>query len=636
MVDESTPEHLRHINREDHETREVVDRLSSLNPPAQPVSRRRPRPAGSKKVVGQDELMHFFDRLAEPYVRYSDAAKQGLKAKLVALKRQDRADYERYLRQESKKLDELEMAYKERRVSRQQKEERVTIRRTHNIIERIIFWFYKRRQNEFFSDGRLDRSVMDHFDMTLRQAYMRVQQVVDPILNLHANGDFFLLHRKECDFEAYNLLSFLGSAHMGKAFQNLHVGESLKVSRQEIESLDSLARLLLFFDHQDGYQKKIIQALYFIAERLGQLTELSQVNRENLKLQKNSVLKILPDVKLLFSDCLREQQTRNRVLAAYSDYFGRRVHAPELLDHLGGDFKVESQELQLTSEAERFNHRQVQTLSKQENEGKNVLRSIEKLRSEFSLAEKVFEFLIEQSPARDKKIYEEDPLAYFNKHIQEFLDLFEDFLKKQKKIDLNDAGNHSSIWLIEEVPLESLNHLKNFPIKQDLIGKIKKMINQDTEIFRREIFNTNTELYKMFGKAIQYVQRFNAKIALHFAQLIEKEILKCLKNDPGLLSAKIKSDEISSKLSLFFDLENQIEEEKLLHSNLQMLGTQDEQKLYPVNSYYAFLKLGKIMLTFIANELHEPGLIKKVDSMNKIETRIKDVQRELDVLRFNP
>jgi len=624
---EELPKHLRHINKFDNETQSVVRKLKGDQPEDAP---RRRTSAGISPL--DENIQFFFARLEEPYCRYTDNAKHNLKSRIIAKKKRNPEEVEEILAEENKKLDSAEEAEKQKKKERADKLRKNSYTaRPLTLLEKIYFWWYKRRNTEIFDGGRLNIAVLEHFDFYLREKYKTIADVCTAISDRLFSSEFFNEKDPVCSNTAYNLIRLFSREMMGLALSNITRTETVPADiSDKINELTDFIKIFIVLNISHDRKVQIIKALKELQNRVSPQNNLSEIAKKLVNITPQHIEALINQLEPFFDAVPRENQTLPKILACFSCLFGRAALLEDVTGYLNIDVSVPPQKKLLTSQAAKNLSKILSALNEQKKQLEIRLERVRDVYACNEFASAVLSYFCGQMPLKDQNTYSDDPFMYFSKHINDFLLYYEDFLNGKKKLQLLELPE-SPLALFETYYEDNQRVLSEFPIKQEILGKIKRHYKQDPQVFRSAIFDKGSESFKMFPKLIQYVMQVNGTHAYRLYREFDREIERIKKDNFDVLIYKITDTEIVKFLKTAFSKGEMVKDSqnRLVPSLLFSMDKFKRPKTYEPDSLFAFLSAGKALTAGIAYELHETGIFSEISEKEKLEAKLVSAEESL-------
>lgn len=636
---DEVPKHLSHIDKKAGETQKIVKGLKGNE--AEPAKKKTGviiQAGATEKSPYQKEIDRLIDRLEESWVPHSPAKKQFIRNQISQAKRNEPASLPDLLRREHAVLDEaervhLEKGSKKKGTNRAPGEE-------PGILERLRFWWFKVQNSDLYTAGKPSESTLGHFHTQVKSLAAQFMPLMSQIVNQLYNRDFFLPGIRDfSNFRAYNLMALLSKEQLGVALSRITpTGGYVADHAEKIAELDDFAKIYLILRSDSKAEELILSTLKDLKERISHPAQLNALSQTLITCRPADFDRALAVIPVFFDHEKRELQIMPRLLACYSFLLGRVGEPSDVMKMLEADpdripYKIQK----LTDEARRHLDKTTRELKAEIHKQEENLHHVSLVENELEFAEEVFRKINSEMATQDRRLSEDDPFSWFNGHILDFLVIFEDLLAGRERIELLEIPN-ASHFLIAGMPPESVKSLSSFPIKQDLLGKIRKLPTQDAGEFRQLLMNPQTETYKTFSKQVEYVKKINGRLALHFAHLFDKELTRLRDHDFDKLGSHILKDTIQNRLNAFYVLGRTStgEDGKLASVNLHFRDKFGKAQTYDADSLYAFLKLGKCLLTYIAWEMRDPSLIQLLESRAAADQKLKETEAQLKLFDEPP
>ncbi len=638
--DKDIPKHLSHIDKKASETQKIVKSFRGNEPEAPKKKTGVIISAGkAEKSPYQREIDRLIDRLEESWVPHSPGKKQFIRNEISKAKTSDPASLPDLLRREHSVLDEAERVHLEKAHSKK-KGARSGTGEEAGIIERLRFWWFKIQNSDLYTSGKPSESTLSHFHTQVKPLAAQFMPLVSQIVNRLYNRDFFLPGIRDfSNFRAYNLLCLLSKETLGVALSRITpTGGFVADHAEKIAELNDFAKIYLILRSDDKAEELILNTLRDLKERTSHPELVNPLSQTLIQSRPSDFDRALSALPVFFDHEKRELQIMPRLLACYSFLLGRVGDERDVMKMVEADpdtvaFKVQ----QYSDEAKTHSEKMVRELKSELHKQEDSLHLIIQLQDEMEFAEEVFKKIHADAATQDRRLSEDDPFSFFNGHILDFLVIYEDMLAGRERIELVEIPNHSQ-FLIAGLPPESVKSIASFPIKQDLLGKIRKLPTQDGAEFRRLLMNPQTEIYKTFSKQVDYVKKINGRLALHFAHLFDKELGRLRDHDFDKLANHILKEEIQVRLKLFYSQARTStgEDGQVAPTILHFKDKFGKATTYDPDSLYGFLKLGKCLLTYIAWEMQDAPLMTLLESRPAAEKKVQEVEAQIKLFEGSP
>lgn len=632
------PSHLRHIDKKAAETQRI---LKELKPEEE-----KPRRRTGVLVASEDrgpvsplvrDIEAFIDRLDEAYVTYGGARKQFLKTQLAQARKKDPASVKEILKRENALLDEAEREYRETERARKMAAKKPSLEQTPGFMDKLRWWWYRFRHREWYADGKPSGVLLDHFALQVKGWAADFSPTLSYITDNLYNRDFFQTEAKgNGSAKAYNLMALLGKDHLGRALAKVTSIDGAKSQiTEKIRELDDFARIYLQLSLDTSAPAMLHGTLKSIQEKLAAPQKLSPVSKERATLHPTEIERADAALQSFFDDNLKEGGTLPRLLAVYSHLFEREIDAEELAAFLDLGEGIPATRKRLTPAARALNDKWWRDLQAEKKRLTEQARQYESLDAELEFAERIIAAHLDQTATpRERKIYDDDPFSWYNNHILLFLVIFEDLIAGRDRVRLLELKT-GGLVLLPHAPPESVKSITSFPIKQDLLGKVKRRENQDPREFRQELWKEGSELFRAHQKAVEHLRKINGRIALHFATLFEREIYRLRDHEGDRLAMHLEDENLKMRVAPYFNVDRTLpvaEGQPPTPVNLHFRDKFGRPLSHDPDSLYALLRLGKSLLTFIAWELKDPNLAERIQSRGELGTHQADVEAHLAVL----
>lgn len=637
---EDIPSHLRHIDKKAAETQRII---KDLRPD---VPEEKPRRRSGVLVSAEDrgavsplarEIEAFLNRLEEPYVTYGGARRQFLKTQLAQARKKDPASVKEILKKENALLDEAERDYKETERARKMASRKPSLEQSAGLIDRLRWWWYRFKHKDWFSDGKPSGVLFDHFALQVKGLAADFTPTLTFITDNLYNKDFFGAENTgACSPKAYNLLSLMGRDELGRALAKITSVDAGKSHMTEkIRELDDFTRIYLKVCLDESAPALIHSTIKEVQDRLANPSRLSAASREKATLPAGEFDRASRALMTFFDGERKDGGSLPRLLAIYSHLFEKEITAEELAAFLDLGEGVPGRKKILTPAARAHNDRTWRDLQAEKKRLTEQSQQYESLDSELEFAERIIATHLDNTATpRERKVYEDDPFSWYNNHILFFLVIYEDLVTARDRVRLIELKT-GGLALLPQAPPESAKSITSFPIKQDLLGKVKRRENQEVRAFRTELFEEGSELYRAHTKAVDHLRKINGRIALHFAHLFEREIFRLRDHEGDKLAMHLEDENLKMRVAPYFASDRLIppaEGQPPAPINLQFRDKFGRMIIYDPDSLFALLRLGKSLLTYIAWELKDPQLADRMQARGALGTRQEEVDAQMAVL----
>jgi hypothetical protein len=633
------PSHLKHINRKDDDTQKVIKALKGDTPdsptPKKPTGVLSRGSTSGAMSPADLAVKNFYDRLDQPWVKHSLSRVQFLRSQISTLKRKDPAGLTSFLKKENALLDAMKASHEEKKKQENEKatEHHQTFSQKPGFLELLKLWWFRLQHPSYFANGEPSPLVFDFFQHHLIPLTHEFIPVVSTILDTLYNQDFFPTYAQR----SYNVLTLLSREKLGLALARITSTEiDSNHLEEKIHELDDLTKILFQLFSETSIAQEIISTVEDIQTKISDSEKLHPFTKTLLTLTPGDLKKASDNIKIFLSP-QHQNEVFSRLIALYSHLVNRVITTNDLQEFLQFEIPPFSFEMELTTTARAHQSTLLREQSSEKTKLEEELEHTHQLDLELAFAETFFNSKLDDCNPHEKHGFEEDPFSYFNKHILDFLVIFEDMLSGRERLSFVENDKHT-FMLIDQMPPESLKSISAFPIKQDLQGKIKKPLNVEASVFRAELFDNTPDGKNAFFKQADYIRKINGRIALHFANLFEREILRMRDKEFDRLQMKLQHESLVERLKKYyaFATTTQVPETNEMAPEILITTNKFGKSLiYSSDSLYALLKLGKSLLNFIAWELRDPNLMSKLELRTKDEKKLEEVNSLIALIQNN-
>ena len=628
------PKHLRHIDKTDLETKKILSSLGGDSIPKKDYLNRlatkiKNESNGKDPIKFEVELL--YKELDQPWCKFREATKLNIKKQVAILRKKDVKTCLNFIRTELHKL-ELE---KKKFLKQQEEKKNIDnrnkiINKRITLIEKIKFWWYKIFNNKYYKGNRINSKALDLIENRFREKYQEISSVINHIVYSRWQNDFFSnSDNNKCLFETYNFLYEFSAERMGLVVPNKSISK-IKDYKKKEELLKPF--LGIYFNLISLGAERLefyIKDIEKMSSILNHQEKLNSISRKNLLISSSSIRILVKNLRIMLDLVNTEYSLTESIITFYSIVFGYPTNISQIMIYFNAKFVPITNYLNIPQKSKKEYKKEKNQIVEAINKNQLALDKILEIENLVDLGYKYQNVLFEQ---HEDSYLKNDPIAAINQIVNNFLNIFEDYVSGKKQIELEE--NQQSFYLLLKNKIDIDNF--NFLIRPEFIGKIKMSSEDKIEHYIENLFKETSKLYQSNLEYVKSIQDLNAKIYFKMMRLFEYEIHKFNQNNTVFLSKQIKNETILNFVSSIYELSEKVEldDGKVYGSVFQIKNKIGKPIYFNKGSFFSFLKCGQMIMAYLSFLLQEKRLMELLKSKKIKKTNLSDLNEKL--VQFNP
>ena len=627
------PKHLRHIDKADSKTKKVLSDLGgdeivkkkSLN---RTVTKDKSA-SGRDAIKFEVELLH--KELDQPWCKLREITKINIKRQVALLRRKDVGVCLNFVRTELRKLElEKQKFLKQQEEKKSLDNKNKIINKKITLVEKMQFWWYRIINSKYYKGNQINFKALDLIENKFREKYQEIASIINHIVYNRWQSDFFSnSDNHKCFFETYNFLYEFSAEKMGLVIANKGVSKIKSYKKKEEllrPFMEIYFNLISLGSEKLEFYIKDIEKLGFI---LNHREELNPISRENLLISKSSIDILIKNLRIMLDFEKTDHSMTESIIAFYSIVFGYPTNINEIMTYLNVNFIITTDYLNIPQKSTEEYRKKKKQVEYEINKNKLALNKISEIESLVELGYKYQNYLFEQY---EDPYLKNDPIAAINQIVNNFLNIFEDYISGKKQVELKDNQQAFYPLLKNKIDIDNFNFL----IKPEFVGKIKIDLGDKVKNYIEELFTETSRLYQLNLKYVKPIQDSNAKIYFKTMRLFEDEIYKFSQSNFVLLNKKIKNETVLDFTSSIYELSEKVELDngETYGGVFQIINKIGKPVYFGKDSFFSLLKCGQMIMTHLSFLLQEKKLVELLKSKKMKKTNLDSLEEKLD--QFNP
>lgn len=619
------------IDKHSGETKKIVSGF--LGDEANQYSANPKRRMGASVSVNdpiKEKIDQTYIRIESDYCTLKEENKDNLKKQIALLRKKNPRQLLALLATENEKLDKMEALYRDRKnknneIFRKQK----FLNQSVSLFDKILFFLRRFRYSASYDGKSPSLDTLNSIEVDFKAEYENIRSYVDHFLAECYNKDFVDdRNSSKITTNTYNVLSLLGSESMSIALSKItRTNSKLDSIQEKIDEFDPLVKLIYpLLQFKESTFEKEGEKLIKILERR---QHLSHISTAGLKMTNSAMSEIILFIRKNFD---KHSTLLQKIQIVYSCAFGYITDLSTIFDY-SGSVAVRNERLNLSTLAKK-NLIYIKTeLEKKRNTIQGKLESVSIFKGQLELAETFNNYILQETQESTLKYLYSDPLAYMNKVSGEFSNLYEDVIAKQIPVSFSFPPGANLPFLPEETE-SAADEFKLLMLRPEFMGKISSKNHEITDAeFRSKVFDKTTAEYAEYKSIIDYAKKSHFHPTFSLMQRVQRALQWHKQNSKPLLDAPLANEPLRTKLVTIYSRSKSVPfGERLVSESLTENGANGEKKIYPADSFYAYLKLGASILCWLTDAYQESVTKSLGQNADNRTDSIREIEKELALL----